>query len=481
MNKTRKIYALFSMALLLGALAFYTGYTLGQSPITDNVFMPGTQTEQASYMFFQDGSTTYVKDGLTGNIPYSGTNDSNIFQNVLTLCANTSGRSIWVRPGAYALDQALVLDLRQAGSGDFMLIGERGAVFTSTTALPVKVWSCFLEVYGGEGVTIKGITLDDGNSGTDFGIHFSGYVATNNTLVTECSFFNFVDPVTGYLGEVICQHRGHDFRATYNYFENVEQGVVFSASGYNVTNVDISHNTFIGCGHAINCEISGVDGGGAGVTIDSNTITGSDVYTRGLGEPVNGINVYAQSDLSVYHNLAWAVTGNVIRFRPSENATGIRVTTCPGISITGNVIANTHYNDSIVVLYAACGAIQVRGSPGAVVSGNMIYNGTVGINIMQSTYDPDYMAISGNTVIGMTGAGFYLHRASYNTFTGNIAQDCGTWGFQEYYTAQTVNNTYVGNHALDCGIGGFFIQVHASNDAHIYACWNGTEWIATYP
>jgi len=68
----------------------------------------GSLVESASYVVFKDGSTYFAKNGTTGAIDYSGTNASEIINNVITvLYGTTSGGSILLKAGRYVIDSEI--------------------------------------------------------------------------------------------------------------------------------------------------------------------------------------------------------------------------------------------------------------------------------------------------------------------------------------------------------------------------------------
>jgi len=95
--------------------------------------------EAASYIIFQEGDYVKAKNGLTGQIEFSGTDAADVIQNAID--ALPTGGLIFIRRGTYSLSKGLTinahgiilrgegpdittLDFSQAGSGAMITIGD---------------------------------------------------------------------------------------------------------------------------------------------------------------------------------------------------------------------------------------------------------------------------------------------------------------------------------------------------------------------
>lgn len=75
----------------------------------------GSMIDRASYVIFKDGSTIFAKNGTTGAIDYSGTNASEIINNVISQVINIGG-TILLKAGTYTLSNKIYIPASTKGS-----------------------------------------------------------------------------------------------------------------------------------------------------------------------------------------------------------------------------------------------------------------------------------------------------------------------------------------------------------------------------
>ncbi len=126
--RVKQILIIVFVVILSGVF----GYRFGLSE-SDNflksIVQPGSMVIEASYVIFTDGSTVYARNGLTGEIEFSGTDASTVIQN--TINALTNGGKIFIRTGTYFLKNTLILP-----TVPLELIGESegNVIFSQTNA-----------------------------------------------------------------------------------------------------------------------------------------------------------------------------------------------------------------------------------------------------------------------------------------------------------------------------------------------------------
>jgi len=107
-QKKDKVYISIILALIL-ILSFtsYQWYTYATNgAISSPIWEAGTQVETASYVIFKEGSTYYAKNGTTGEIEFSGTDMTTVFQSAIAVLSH--GRIV-IKAGEYELSSSISL------------------------------------------------------------------------------------------------------------------------------------------------------------------------------------------------------------------------------------------------------------------------------------------------------------------------------------------------------------------------------------
>jgi len=102
----------------------------------------------ASYIIYVENGVYYAKNGLTGQIEFSGTNAGTVIQQAINALAN--GGSIYIKSGIYSISSTIVL------KSDIQLIGEGGALLSFND---VDIGILLNDVYN---VLIEKLKLDGG-------------------------------------------------------------------------------------------------------------------------------------------------------------------------------------------------------------------------------------------------------------------------------------------------------------------------------
>ena len=156
---------------------------------TDTLAFPESE---ASYIIFIDNSTIYVKNGTTGQIDYSGTNASDIIQNVIN-AVSINGGLLSFKEGTYNFDTVIYIhsNIWFQGSGWKTIFNQN---FSSDV-------SNLIEMQGTSSSPIVNISFKDikfvgsgagiiSAAGPSFGNCIQGdYVA--NLIIEDCYFTNF--------------------------------------------------------------------------------------------------------------------------------------------------------------------------------------------------------------------------------------------------------------------------------------------------
>ena len=114
-------------------IAFLLGTVIGQAanPTTTTFLEPGSLTETADFILWEDNNNVFSKDGETGYITYLGTDIGAAINTLKDLLGNTGG-TIYIKGGAYSQTATITLDETHE---NITVCGESyktSTVFTST-------------------------------------------------------------------------------------------------------------------------------------------------------------------------------------------------------------------------------------------------------------------------------------------------------------------------------------------------------------
>jgi len=216
---------------------------------TDTVAYP---EQAASYIIFTDGTTITAKNGTTGQIDFSGTNESSVIQNTIDV---TPDFGMIVIKGQYAPDSIinlksnLVLDLRQANfswtqTGNlFQLRGSLGS--TSNLASNATVGDISVTVLDASICSVDDYILVRSNNGGTYADAEIHQVKAVNTTTDVITFYDslYLPYTTANIGRV----------TKINHKENVEiiGGNIIGSNTELVTRA-------ISFLYSVNCVVDGV-------------------------------------------------------------------------------------------------------------------------------------------------------------------------------------------------------------------------------
>jgi len=114
---------LASVAIATLLLGMAAGYTLAQSSSLTTILEAGSLATPANYVVFSDGSMYYARNGLTGEVEFSGSDFATVVQNAINALP-TSGGKIHIKAGNYTVSQTIILKdyLTLEGEGPYATI-----------------------------------------------------------------------------------------------------------------------------------------------------------------------------------------------------------------------------------------------------------------------------------------------------------------------------------------------------------------------
>lgn len=402
----------------------------------------GSLVESASYVVFKDGSTYFAKNGTTGAIDYSGTNASEIINNVWQ--PNTR---ILLKAGIY------VLTTKLSAQNNSVLEGENAyttILYAANSAMGHII--CHAAKYPGQpapfgdpnyNVTIKnlGFRVNSGDP-ADRGI----FIKTNDLTVENCVFKGF---------------DGYYVKAVYS--ENVK---ILNCKGYD-SGADGFHFLYVNNGWMESNYAENTDGDSYAVVHTNNTVVSNNIAVGDGSGQEWGVDVWGLSyNVTVDNNLIanMAMSGLGIKAYESKDPYGVtlsnnKIETCGEYGIyvistyTGNeslINLRITNNDLVDIQYAG---IRVLAASYGIMTGNHIIDVGLGTNntwygivIDHSSGNYSNSWVVNNNIIRNTQAPtltvkycIYL-MGSYHVCIGNIAYDAGTTNIQDSSTGSVVDH-----------------------------------------
>jgi len=124
--------------ILLVILSALIGYRFGiaQTGSFKSIIELGSMITEANYVIFTDGTNVYARNGLTGEIEFSGTDAGEVINNVISQLP--TGGKIYITPGEYTVSTTILIDkqgislegsfgaTKLIGAGDFPIISVNG-------------------------------------------------------------------------------------------------------------------------------------------------------------------------------------------------------------------------------------------------------------------------------------------------------------------------------------------------------------------
>lgn len=127
-----------SLIFLITVFSALVGYRLGiaQTSFFKTIIEPGSMVTEASYIIFTDGTNVYARNGLTGEIEFSGADAGEVINNAISQLP--SGGKVFINPGEYIVSTTILVDkqgislegsfgaTKLIGTGDFPIISVNG-------------------------------------------------------------------------------------------------------------------------------------------------------------------------------------------------------------------------------------------------------------------------------------------------------------------------------------------------------------------
>jgi len=339
MFKTKKKIGIAVLLVLMFLSGSITGWWVFANPGSPTwVLEQNSMSVCASYIIGRrDASTSYVRDGETGEIVFTNTTDVYTFAEARNLAYDDGGGLVFVRAGTYDF----------AGSS----LGERNNV----------CWK-------GEGpatvITGENKYMRAGNNSVFSNIKFDGvyiycseyaFVEVENVTITDCVFQDCDCGV---------KNIGSNSIVTHNRFFSIGNGAfdqekVAIDVGRHCDNIEVSFNTFT------DCDCNGEHAAVIVVDQASNIIVSFNTIHSGLKR---GISVYGDSRDCL-------VTQNIIHNR---TLTGISLTALTGDSMLNVTLSGNH------IYYCDDYAIKLISNGGYVnytlIDGNHLVGQTIDIS-----------------------------------------------------------------------------------------------------
>jgi parallel beta-helix repeat protein len=435
--------------------------------------------QPCSYIIYQQSSTYYAENGISGQICWSSTRPETVIQNA---ASNTPyGGSVVVSAGNY---NGITTTITPNANTQILTTG---AKLSTTANIPIFTVS-------NQNVTIQGFQLSGNATGSSqVGI----YISSNNNNIYENTLSNFGS--SGILvlsngnnieNNVLNYNNGHNIDIKGG-SQNTIQDNVITYSNYNVYGIEIQGIYEDAIGNIItDNQINGMGTGGCGIILQTYS---ANVYSNIVSDnwlsnfsiiasqaKADGIYQEATAGLNCTGN---TITGNHIQYAnigiSSENLAGDYTVSNNWISNTnewgilasdGNniTIEDNHINsvnglENGVSSYA--GGISLQ-SNNSIVTGNIV---TLSVARGIDVYHVKNDIISDNSATSTTaGCGFNIDTALNCTFENNICDNNQWLGFGIANTADCsfINNEASGNggNQIYMGDGGNGLNYFSENN-----------------
>jgi hypothetical protein len=383
---------------------------------TDTLAYP---EQTASYIVFQDGSLTKMKNGTTGQVDASSTNASRIMNWALGNLSGTYQETVYLK-GNFTVDTPLT-------PNDYTVLDGNGIITLADSS------DCHvIQVYSKSHVTIRNLKIDANENGQTGGNFYCGvYVEySNDCLVENCYIANatrygIVFTCYGDDGHASADHNKgcSDCKAINNFVTGscwngiciaystgclATQNTLTDSSDYGIstweaTNCKIVHN------HAYdNNKMEGavpnqgehhdigVEHNSTHIWVESNTCESSKI---GVSVDTDSTNTTVRGNLINNELLYGVYCGTTIKVTVDGNeiygvANGINVqSTCSEVSIINNVVGGT--SDHAILITA---------------SGTWVSNNKIDVDVDKYGVEVDYcdgVNVVANTITGYNGIRFY--------------------------------------------------------------------------
>jgi hypothetical protein len=404
--------------------ALMVGASLGivmtaTTPSTPTVIQPGSNVIPTNFVIFSDGAAYYAKNGTTGEVSYSNTNCTALFQQILSTHAN----HISLKNGIYTLQ------LTGNTHGNYSLELTDGILIDGenpyTTVLKTSN-GANAKILSAHDVT--GITLRD--------LGFDGNWATQS------------DAAAGQIDLKDCRNILIDNCRFSNYYGTAVAFGVTNSQKYPSENV-ISNSIFEDLGKVIP---------GAGVYTQQNNVHVQDCYFANLSDNAvvfeGASNGYLQNNIGI--NMAALTFVNGLPGLHSENilisGNYVRDTNRFIFELGGDIsVDNLTISDNIFQNTISGTGIEIRGGVGVRITDNTISN-VIGCGIILMS---NYTSITGNLIYNCTANGLEIHNGQHITIMGNNIHDNGEDGaaycgvFLDYSTNVTMSSNQITNNYSD--------------------------------
>ena len=108
MSRTKKLYQLVAVIIATAFVSSAVTLTISADGPTGfgTIIEPGSQVSETSYIMFRDEATVYARNGMTGEVEFSGTDHAAVIRSVIDALPDIGGR-IFFKNGVYELDSCV--------------------------------------------------------------------------------------------------------------------------------------------------------------------------------------------------------------------------------------------------------------------------------------------------------------------------------------------------------------------------------------
>jgi parallel beta-helix repeat protein len=352
---------------------------------------------QASYIIFTDGTTTYARNGTTGEIQFSGSNSSAVINNAL---GNTRG-VVFVSKGNYTITSSIVMNTGNS------LVGEGWeTILNAGQNLNASVIVNYVVLYGGMANDRMQVSNLKINGANDTGL------IINNTTVSKAKGIEWSNVFDSSITGVYVYDCGQDGISLFACGSTVIRDNTLYRNGYYANNTSNASQNFYACGLFVK-----------DFNYSSNTYDLIITNNHAAWNGKDGINVYCARNVVISDNVA-----------ESNQEDGIYVAESICTTVVGNTVNHNGWNN---VSYANG---QVKGSDGitvqsceqVTVSGNIAFQNGCYAYVNGKYWDQGdgiamgkclHTSVTGNSVSFNFGHGINLGGSNYTTVSGNVVWD----------------------------------------------------------
>jgi len=389
-----------------------------------------------SYIVYKgsDGNT-YVKNGETGAIEYSSSDDASAIQYAINQASATgNGGTVFIKAGVYNLSRSI------NPMNNVKIVGEGMGKTVLYSLNAPAIWADSVSNFSIEELTVdRGATSEAGDSAPNMGMVF---FSCSNVLIRRVEVRNtpnyavmFGGAKTGdvsgppyypcndvYFIENYIHNSykdgvhffgGSRILVAFNKFENlIDDAIAFGADkNYPVSDVVVTHNI----GRQLNLQWSNfvkLHCGWNNLAVPASGIFNRIIVANNTAIQIAGkFFVISPENTNYSHN--GMVQNLVVKDNTTDNTillaavTGAIVegNTCASISVTNQFYSSSALGkaQNIKIIGNYCGSISVKGGAQYIsIYGNMINGGNYGIDVGGGS---QYISIVGNVITGQTIAG----------------------------------------------------------------------------